>query len=60
MSSAKVQAARILLAYAWGAPKGADDDGADNRLIINILQLATQGQQEAPQVTIKRLATDDA
>lgn len=59
MSSAKVQAARVLLAYAWGAPKGADDsDGADNRLIINILQLAAQGQEQ-PLVAVSRLATDD-
>lgn len=58
MSSAKVQAARVLLSYAWGAPKGTDDDGADNRLIINILQLATQGAEQ-PAVTIKKLATDE-
>ena len=56
-----VQAARILLAYAWGAPKGTDEEGADNRLIINILQLATEGKKEfQPEtlVTIKQLAPD--
>jgi hypothetical protein len=60
MSSAKVQAARTLLAYAWGAPKNEDDTGPDARLIVNILQLALQGQEQQPLVTIDRLATDDA
>ena len=59
MSSAKVQAARVLLAYAWGAPKGTDETSQDNRLIINILQLAAQSK-EATAVNVRRLATDDA
>jgi hypothetical protein len=59
MSSAKVQAARVLLSYAWGAPKGTDDDSADSKLIINILQLATQGTADQPQlVNVRQLATD--
>src|SRR3990172_2705431 len=47
MSSSKVQAARVLLAYGWGAPSGVDGESADNRLIINILQLATQGKMDS-------------
>lgn len=39
MSSAKVAAARILLAYAWGAPTNTDEAGNSN-LVINILKLA--------------------
>ena len=57
MSSARVAASREILNRGWGAAQ-IEGDGADNRLIINILQLATQGQQEAPQVTIQRLADD--
>lgn len=58
MSSAKVQAARTLLSYAWGAPKGQDDDTHSN-LIINILKLAVGNEPttiNAPAVRIERMA----
>jgi len=56
MSSAKVQAARTLLSYAWGAPK-EQEDGENSKLVINILKLAMSEPQviEAPSVRIERL-----
>ena len=58
---AKVSAARILFAYAFGEPSNMDDETAKAGIIVNILQLATQSAQEAlPAVTIRQLATDDA
>jgi uncharacterized NAD-dependent epimerase/dehydratase family protein len=60
MSSARVSAAREILNRGWGAPE-SDALSQDNRVIVNILQLATQSAQEAlPAVTIRQLATDDA
>jgi uncharacterized NAD-dependent epimerase/dehydratase family protein len=60
MSSARVSAAREILNRGWGAPE-SDALSQDNRVVVNILQLATQGAQEAlPAVTIRQLATDDA
>lgn len=60
MSSARVSAAREILNRGWGAPE-SDALSSDNRVIVNILQLAQQGAQEAlPAVTIRQLATDDA
>ncbi len=59
MSSAKVAAAREMLNRGWGAPE-PEDGNRDNRVIVNILQLASQQGQEAPQITIRQLASDDA
>jgi len=59
MSSAKVAAAREMLNRGWGAPE-SESGGADNRVIVNILQLAKDVQQELPQVTVRQLATNDA
>lgn len=40
MSSSKIQAAKVLLAYAWGAPSGTEDtERANNQLVINVLKL---------------------
>ena len=56
MSSAKVAAAKEMLNRGWGAAQ-SDEVGADNRLIINILQLAAESAQQ-PTVSVRQLATD--
>lgn len=57
---AKVSAARTLLAYAFGEPSTLDDETAKAGIIVNILQLATQGLSDAPTVNVRQLASDDA
>ena len=57
MSSAKVAASREMLNRGWGQAQ-PDEFAGDNRLVINILQLATQGAAEQPTVNIRQLATE--
>ncbi len=59
MSSARVAAAREMLNRGWGAPE-SESGHQDNRVIVNILQLAQQAGEQLPQVTVRQLATDDA
>jgi hypothetical protein len=60
MSSAKVAAAKEILNRGYGAVTNEDGLAADNRVIVNILQLTQQAGGELPGVVVQRLTNGAA
>ena len=60
MSSSKIQAAKVLLAYGWGSPIDDDNDRERASLVINILKLAMSNSEpqtiDAQPFVVQRLS----